>query len=280
MERWDFRTNTEYYREAMRHLKHPASDDMTIEWEAVKEIESRLDLARGSKIPSDLIFSGHIPILDLTVTLLGEGELQVNGGKVVSVNKQKVRFCFYPHKEIKGEMSVGFVAFPAEGGYMTADVCVKDGDDYLSWGGLGYAKNGRFQFAEEYTEDSEVVRKATMEVGSWLWIWYIVQIALLHPQIRKSMPSPKREAVKRKAGKRKQKRATTYIKKHYIKAGNVEDAIGNSRMVRKTLAWYVIGHWRHYKNGHKVFIKGYWKGALREMKQNLDEGRKRGLKVG
>jgi len=25
----------------------------------------------------------------------------------------------------------------------------------------------------------------------------------------------------------------------------------------------VTGHWREYQSGKKVFIKGYWKGALR-----------------
>ena len=27
--------------------------------------------------------------------------------------------------------------------------------------------------------------------------------------------------------------------------------------------WYVIGHWRTYSSGKKIFIKGYWKGPER-----------------
>ena len=30
-----------------------------------------------------------------------------------------------------------------------------------------------------------------------------------------------------------------------------------------------------YSNGTKVFVKGYWKGTLRNLKQNIDKGRNR-----
>jgi hypothetical protein len=41
------------------------------------------------------------------------------------------------------------------------------------------------------------------------------------------------------------------------------------------MIWYVTGHWREYKKtGKRIFIQGYWKGALRDMKstafQNLE----------
>ena len=40
-------------------------------------------------------------------------------------------------------------------------------------------------------------------------------------------------------------------------------------------AWYVVEHNRIYKNGKNVWIDGYWKGALRDVKRNLDEGKER-----
>ena len=39
---------------------------------------------------------------------------------------------------------------------------------------------------------------------------------------------------------------------------------------RHTLVWYVIGHWRNYGSGKRVFIQPYWKGALRNLKMSLD----------
>ena len=44
-------------------------------------------------------------------------------------------------------------------------------------------------------------------------------------------------------------------------------------------AWYVIGHYRHYKNGKTGWVNGYWKGALRETKKSFDEGRQRILET-
>ena len=53
----------------------------------------------------------------------------------------------------------------------------------------------------------------------------------------------------------------------------------HKKINRKCLCWYVIGHWREYKNGNKIFIQGYWKGALRNAKKNYDDGRERIIDV-
>ena len=66
-------------------------------------------------------------------------------------------------------------------------------------------------------------------------------------------------------------------KAKYVRYKDISDVILKSDVIRKqhTLCWYVIGHYRHYQNGRKVWINGYWKGPLRELKKNLDEGRER-----
>ena len=275
---YDFMLNTEYSKRMMKHLNHPASDDVAIEYDVVREIKKRLNVKLDGTIPADLVITGQLPITDVKVKLIGEGEAIVNG-EPKKVTEQEVRFRLEPPKKVKGTMSVGFIAFPANGGYMTADVVVEEGKDYLSWGGLGYAKNGVFLYAEQYSDNEEEIRRATEDMGSWLAIWYVIEIALLHPQIREAIPSPKREAKTVWKGKRRNKRTTTYVRKHYIRKNAVTEAIGGGKRTRRTLAWYVIGHWRHYKDGHTVFIKGYWKGALREMHQNVDEGRDRTIAV-
>ena len=63
------------------------------------------------------------------------------------------------------------------------------------------------------------------------------------------------------------KRPLRYIKRHIINADDFTEKLhGNRSFQRHTLVWYVIGHWRAYSNGKKVFIKPYWKGALRDTK--------------
>ena len=88
-----------------------------------------------------------------------------------------------------------------------------------------------------------------------------------------------KEKVYEREGKgRERKRVVRYVRKHYITADDVDEVLygkGHRDFERKTMAWYVIGHWRQYQNGTRKFIKGYWKGPLREMKRNFDGGRLR-----
>ena len=82
----------------------------------------------------------------------------------------------------------------------------------------------------------------------------------------------------RKGGKKR--RVVRYIKKHVITAEDLEQTSfkGKSGFTRHTPIWYVIGHWRHYSDGKKVFIKPYWKGEMRHLRIDLD-GREREIVI-
>lgn len=109
--------------------------------------------------------------------------------------------------------------------------------------------------------------------------WYLLQLSFLNPYIKNVYKTPKETIKYQKISDHKtKKRITVYKKLHVI---NVDDLIISAEnkesktINRKCLCWYVIGHWREYKDGRKVFIQGYWKGALRETKKNYDDGRER-----
>ena len=114
-------------------------------------------------------------------------------------------------------------------------------------------------------------------------LWYGVQVALLNPQLQNILKNPIKEKIYTREGHGKdRKRVVKYVRKHYITAEDIDEALyghGHRDFERKTMAWYVIGHWRQYKNGTRKFINGYWKGPLREMKRNLDGGRIRQLAI-
>ena len=104
--------------------------------------------------------------------------------------------------------------------------------------------------------------------------WYGIQIALLHPAVKSVFKFPARTTEPGASSSQKpHKRKAKYIRKHYITLDKLEE-VSNSKekrkINRKCLAWYVIGHWRTYEDGKKVFVMPYWKGALRNMKQNAD----------
>ncbi len=114
--------------------------------------------------------------------------------------------------------------------------------------------------------------------NSQLSIWYGIQISLLHPQLKTIFQHPRTEVVydpKARNKKNGKRRCTRYIRVHTIKSNEIAGALYHPNYTRKTLAWYVIGHWRTCRNGKRIFVNGFWKGALRDMHRNLDEGRER-----
>ena len=101
--------------------------------------------------------------------------------------------------------------------------------------------------------------------------WYGIQIAMLHPQIKRTYFRGGKE--KQTVQVTSKKRKTKYIQTQYINERTFKKATADAKRVYKCLAWYVCGHYRHYKNGTVQFIQGYWKGVMRDTKQNQDEGR-------
>lgn len=104
-----------------------------------------------------------------------------------------------------------------------------------------------------------------------LTAWYGIQIAMLHPQIKRAYFRGGKE--KQTVQVTSKKRKTKYIQRLYINERTFKEATSDAKRVYKCLAWYVCGHYRHYKNGTVQFIQGYWKGVMRDTKQNQDEGR-------
>jgi hypothetical protein len=54
-----------------------------------------------------------------------------------------------------------------------------------------------------------------------------------------------------------------------MNATDIKNAFEKRGFVRKSMIWYVTGHWREYKSGKRIFIQGYWKGALRHSKDDV-----------
>ena len=229
-----------------------------------------------SFIPSDLFFAGNIPLMDCEITV---DERDVNppekGGRVCPF--RVVIFEDYKERiEREDSQAVGALLIHENQGDVVILLNAMKGLDGLLITGFGIHGN--------YLKESmQHVTTAHMLQGTYAFLstWYGIQIALLHPQLREVFHRPKTmPAANGKADSKRRKRQVRYIRRHIIKAGQIEEAMSEPRdYTRHTLAWYVIGHWRHYQDGKKVFIKGYWKGVLRHLKQNLDEGRDRIINV-
>ncbi len=105
--------------------------------------------------------------------------------------------------------------------------------------------------------------------------FYAVNVLLLNPVIQEVFQNtvemipidtkPKKSSSSRAPSKHK----IRYIKKIVINMDEIDRAFEKRGFIRHSMIWYVTGHWREYKNGKKVFIQGYWKGALRNMKDTV-----------
>lgn len=107
-----------------------------------------------------------------------------------------------------------------------------------------------------------------------LYLWYGVQLLLLNPNTVERVSQFKPVANKPAATKKKKKPVIKYTRVHYINGDELEPMLytrqsrdGSRTFERKCKCWYVIGHFRHYtKTDKTIFIQGYWKGELRQLK--------------
>lgn len=229
--------------------------------------------------PSDLFFADTIPLLDCKITV---DETMVPNGKSISYRVT----VFDDYKEIINKsqdniVCVGAITFPDNsiGKYIEAvPLFVCNGNDYMIVQGVLFSnlykkKHGSLTFGQ-------VVKMA----NEFYVTWYGIQIALLHPLLKEI--TEKRTLVSDWQSKDTNgytKRKVKYIRKLVLDKNEIEKALqktNNGRPInRKTLVWYVIGHWRHYQNGKKIFIHPYWKGALRELKSSINEQRERTIAI-
>ena len=139
------------------------------------------------------------------------------------------------------------------------------------------------EYALEYLSYRHAVKAVVLHISNYfLAIWYTLQVMLLNPVLKeKLLVNTGKEklrthnpAIVGKQNARLKKR-----KASYIRYKSLNPIVMESDVIRKqhTLCWYVIGHYRHYSSGKKTWINGYWKGPLRELQKNLDEGRERML---
>jgi len=99
---------------------------------------------------------------------------------------------------------------------------------------------------------------------------YAVECFLLNPVVmdvfkRNSKPTP---VDVNKNSKSSKKQKIKYVKRHIINADEIDRAFEKLGFVRKAMIWYVTGHWREYKSGKRIFVQGYWKGALRNARNS------------
>ena len=100
--------------------------------------------------------------------------------------------------------------------------------------------------------------------------WYSIQISMLHPIIKDIYKSNKSVQVDPQRNLSKKKNSQNKVKannvRYYFINNDNDFSLHNKRgqITRHCSVWYVVGHYRTYKSGKKVFIKPHWRGPLRD----------------
>lgn len=232
------------------------------------------DLKTETYIPSDLFFADTIPFLDCIISV---DERMEPGGilcecRVVIFDD----FCKRVN-ESTGNSGNEYIPVGAliplfsdiKGAKYFLPFFVIRGFDALLCGEIGYFDKEFVKFANSHDYKGLTQGVMCQLFNTFMSTWYGVQIAHLHPQVKEVFQNPARVQVEAKQAKVKQKRRKVkYIKRHVISIDALNRiATDGETTNRKCLAWYVTGHWRTYKDGKKVFVNPYWKGAVRGLKE-------------
>lgn len=239
-------------------------------------IEHNVDMSKQSqqiRIPNDLFISDTVPLPDIVF------KMTVYSDDFSRVQYEFLFRCLY----FEGNLTIVLQTSK----------------------GLTTAVKGRFTGNDQYEIDNSVVyttddilsdiddqssyHKNAIKIASLgmayniLGPWYAMQIMLLNPVIKERLfKNGSKEKLRystssitgKETSPKHKKRKAKYVRyKEFNKLILEHDVIKK----RHTLCWYVIGHYRTYKSGKKVWVHGYWKGPLRELQKNLDEGRERVL---
>ena len=237
-------------------------------------------------IPSDIFFAHQIPLPDVVIwtdtedfgpkslktriTILKDYEQLVDNVKDIPNTSA-----------IVGIITTSFALLPDM--QLITDIKIDHGCDSIS----SSCSFARYIVSKQKISDDETpmpLGETLSALSRILATWYGIQISLLHPIVKEIYADVKptliydADSANKRQKNKKNKRKTRYVRRLTIYKNTIHDIIEKAerRYNRKTLVWYVLGHWRN-QNGKQVFINGYWKGPLRELQQNIDEGRDREL---
>ena len=222
-------------------------------------------------IPSDIFFSGTVPLKQCKIEFTAEQ------------NRLYFDIIIFDHyKELIENMDdndtvvVGVVRdYTLSRQKVAYPITIKHGEELCLFPTISIPDNSDYVMSD--VRSRCLKNFVVTYMHKVLRAWYGIQLSLLHPTIKIAM--------KNKYGIQSDQsrythdcseRTTEYVRYYHIKSPvglKVDDH--NKLYNRKVKAWYVVGHWRQYKTGKKIFIQGYWKGEFRELKRNLDNGRKR-----
>lgn len=212
-------------------------------------------------VPGDILLSRTIPLRDF----------------VLQVESLTFRLNF-PDGDFDGDIRnlpengiilMGRITYFSGHDTLSADCCIKKGS-------IGIAINERFlrngvretenHISSLSAADRELHNGSFKNFHGVLAVWYGIQIAMLNPHVKNVFRTENVRKTGFNPNGKKCKAIVRYVRHHYLNPEAVSPKTETGQQLRKTMAWYVCGHWRHCKSGVTTFVQPYWKGPLRKTK--------------
>lgn len=241
------------------YLNYPASDIVRIDHQTDMELYQSLineDLGSSVYTPSDIVFANTIPLKDIEIQI-DERSTDFSFGKGKLVRYRVILFDNLSNIDNASKpTSIGYLVLYIPDSKKPAiifSLAVQKGNNYI------------------FPLSAYSMVNIPLVLNIFTNTWYAIQISLLHPKIKTLFDNPTKVPLHNNNISPNRVRKVKYIKIHKIRIKDVKDITHEpGERNRKCLVWYVIGHWRKYKTGKEIFIQGYWKGQLRDIKKNLD----------
>lgn len=256
----------DYYREK---ILDSIPGDLVV-FKTEKERVGLLDLFfpsdwKGKGTPIDILKEGTIPLTDVKIRFEEDDQLG------------DVRVVIFPdyQKRLEDEKNPSFIGayliYPRDRKMAKKRIFVgllevmPDSDFIIDAGLVGWIGSRPDDYVKSLIARIMNPLAFHMLLAPFLLSWYSIQLTLLNPPTREvylKLRDQTTNSCKTYYGKRNK---VKYVKKLIL---NPEDLLpkttdGTGKRKMRCPYWRVIGHWRTYKNGRRVFIKGYWKGPNR-----------------
>jgi len=224
----------------------------------------------GCVLPADIFITNNIPILNMQITVKDCFPQDLKDQITRFYIFQDIADTLKKHSDNDVPALVGFVSLKIDFDdiWIVFPLVVSQQQNIFSiWWNYGLFSETK-NIKNLHSLSSAQLKSYIDIVQGAVVLWYKIQISLLHPQIKEIFHVDGLEVKTNNITRHKKKSKRTpvkYIRKRVVNLKKMP--LPNNKYQRKTFAWYVIGHYREYKNGKRIFIRPYWKGKLKEIKK-------------
>lgn len=254
-----------------------------------KEYQAGPDGKPGlGELPADIIFANTIPVKHMSIMPRVYKTDKWIDFYIIHFHEDELRNSniFKMLSGEEDEASIGWIEHIVDGEILSRkgwikyyrEIVLDSGKDTIALKNVTYFESSENlkQYLHTINSDPQLwypsYWEETQVMFEVLAAWYTLQECILHDELRTFVKKAKVEKPSIRKPSKKGMHNKKYVQKYYIQLqqlfneydiNNMDNNTDEDKYKKKKALWHVAGHWRHYKDGRRVFIQGYWKGTQR-----------------